>query len=144
VTKEYCCGGGKGGGVVMLRPNRLGCAALCIAAGLFVGRLHIDHTHPQSRFVRNSTCTGPSEGQLFRQLELSVFRPKLLIKIFFLFFFFFFLMMANKISKNGRVNLFGDEKQFDKRQTNFYLFLRSEMLIKLMTTSQLLLNTLHI
>jgi len=41
----------------------------------------------------------------------------------------------------GTLNLFAGGKQFDNRQTNFYLFLRRESLIKLITTFQLLLNS---
>ena len=41
----------------------------------------------------------------------------------------------------GTLSLLTDEKQFDNRQMNFYLFLRREILIKLMTTFQILLNS---
>ena len=41
----------------------------------------------------------------------------------------------------GTLNLLADEKQLENRQTDFYLFLKPEILVKRMTTFQLLLNS---
>lgn len=115
----------------MLRPNRLGCAGCCIAAGLFVSRLHIDHTYPQFQFVRNSTCAGPSERRLFRRPGLSAFCIKI----------FSFERSQIKYPKMGTLNPLAVQQQLNNRQKNFYLFLQRESLVKLMTTFQLLLNS---
>lgn len=41
----------------------------------------------------------------------------------------------------GTLNLFADEQQLDNHQTDFYLFLQRENLVKRMITFQLLLNS---